>query len=95
MTEENSPKKKGEVRISASSEKASGEYCNAAAIRHSRSEFILDFVFRFGNEGHLVSRVVTNPQHAKALLVALQDNIDKYEKKFGPLAAEAQPQTLH
>lgn len=95
MTKKNNPNEKGEVRISVSSEKAVGDYCNAAAIRHSRSEFILDFVFRVGDEGHLVSRVVTNPHHAKALLVALEDNIEKYEKKFGPLTAESQPLTLH
>ena len=95
MSEKNRPKKSGEVRVSAPADKAAGTYCNVAAIRHSQSEFVLDFVFRLGKEGHLVSRVITNPRHAKALLAALQENIEKYESKFGALAPAPQPETLH
>ena len=95
MSDKKQPKKTGEVHISAPADKAAGAYCNVAAIRHSQSEFVLDFVFRLGKEGHLVSRVITNPRHAKALLAALQENIEKYEAKFGALAPESQPETLH
>jgi hypothetical protein len=31
------------------------------------------------------SRVITSPRHAKRLLLALEENIRKYEKKFGPI----------
>ncbi len=95
MSQEQKNKRQGEVKVIAAADKVSGEYCNVAAIRHSQAEFILDFVFRMGHEGHLVSRVITNPRHAKALLVALEDNVKKYEAKFGPLTPAPQPDTLH
>lgn len=95
MSDKNPPKKSGDVHVSTPADKAAGNYCNAAAIRHSQSEFVFDFVFRVGKEGHLVSRVITNPGHAKALLAALEENIEKYEAKFGTVAPEPQPQTLH
>jgi len=95
MSEKNRPKKTGELHLSAPADKAAGVYCNVASIAHSQSDFVLDFIFRLGKEGHLVSRVITNPGHAKALLVALQENIEKYEAKFGVLAPESQPEILH
>lgn len=34
---------------------------------------------------HVVSRLVMSPQHTKALLKVLQENIDKYEAEIGPI----------
>jgi len=31
------------------------------------------------------SRIVITPEHAKRFLLALKDNIDKYEASFGPI----------
>jgi hypothetical protein len=31
------------------------------------------------------SRIVVTPEHAKRLLYALKDNIEKYEETFGPI----------
>ena len=64
-----------------------GEYCNFAAIHHSETEFVFDFMFQLGDSNRLASRVITSPQHAKALLVALEKNISKYESNIGPIAA--------
>lgn len=33
----------------------------------------------------MVSRIVTSPQHAKALLRSLAENIACYEEAFGPI----------
>ena len=62
-----------------------GAYCNAANFRHTRHEFIMDFILHLGNEAHFLSRIISNPLHAKAMLKALQDNIEEYEKKFGAI----------
>jgi hypothetical protein len=90
-------KKKGaedEKRITTDSEQRQiiadpkdlkGSYCNAANFRHTRHEFIMDFIFHLGNEAHFLSRIISNPLHAKAMLKALGDNIKEYEKKFGPI----------
>ena len=65
-----------------------GKYCNAAALGHTKREFVLDFVFRVHNEAHLVARIITSPPHAKNLLEALRHNIEQYEKQFGPIAKD-------
>ena len=60
---------------------AKGVYSNLAVIKHTDNEFVFDFIFTDSSQGHLVSRVITNPTHAKLLLKALQENVKKYEKK--------------
>jgi hypothetical protein len=37
----------------------------------------------------LVSRILTNPPHAKAILDALRRNVEQYEKKFGLISTES------
>lgn len=93
MAKENHNERKnaGEVAISLGAEEQKGAYCNLAAIHHSQSEFVFDFIFVQGNQGQVVSRVITNPQHAKALLTALEENIGKYEAQHGRIAPPTQP----
>lgn len=62
-----------------------GEYANVAGIFHSQNEFVFDFYFQSPGGKELASRVITNPRHAKAFLMALQENIAKYEAQFGKL----------
>ena len=40
------------------------------------------------------SRVVISPMHAKTFLKALQDNIDKYENKFGEIKVIKNKETV-
>ena len=81
MTNENS------IKIDVSPEVAKGEYSNLAIITHSHSEFILDFarVLPGLQKPEVHSRIIMNPEHAKRLLYALQDNISKYESQNGPI----------
>ncbi len=66
-----------------------GTYSNLAIISHSVSEFCIDFAQMLpGNpEGNAVvrQRIIMVPQHAKRLLAALMDNVQKYEKTFGTI----------
>ena len=65
---------------------AQGRYANLALIAHTKNEFILDFALLQPQGGALVvSRIVTSPQHAKALLRSLAENIARYEEAFGPI----------
>ena len=53
---------------------------------HQRTNPILDFALLQPQGGALVvSRIVTSPQHAKALLRSLAENIARYEEAFGPI----------
>jgi hypothetical protein len=62
-------------------------YSNIVRIGHSPYEFMLDFG-QFQPEGKrafMDIRVVTSPQHVKAILRALRDNIATYEEKYGSI----------
>jgi hypothetical protein len=68
-------------------EVAQGTYSNLAIITHSSSEFIVDFVRVMPglNKAGVQSRIVLVPEHAKRLMYALQENLAKYERTFGPI----------
>ncbi len=60
-------------------------YSNFAIINHSPSEIVVDFARLMPNvpKAKVHARIVLTPLNAKLLLKALQDNIAKYEAKFG------------
>ena len=66
---------------------AEGTYSNLAIISHSNSEFVVDFVRLVPNvpKAKVKSRVILTPQHAKRLMQALGENIQKYEAQHGPI----------
>ena len=70
---------------------AQGTYANLAVITHSSSEFILDFVRIMPGlpKSKVQSRIILTPEHAKRLLRALQDNIQKYESNFGQIEVQS------
>ncbi|MBQ5975958.1 MAG: DUF3467 domain-containing protein [Bacteroidales bacterium] len=76
-----------DLKLDMSSDVANGTYSNLAIISHSPSEIILDFAQMLpGTPNATVrSRVIMNPIHAKRLLAALNDNIQKYERTFGTI----------
>lgn len=78
---------KKEISINIRPEVATGKYSNLALITHSGSEVILDFAAMLPGipKAEVVSRMIMSPEHAKRLLLALQDNIGKYEAKFGTI----------
>ena len=79
--------KKNQINIELKEEVAQGTYSNLAIITHSSSEFILDFVRVMPGipKAEVKSRVILTPEHAKRLMQALTDNIEKYEKVHGPI----------
>jgi hypothetical protein len=68
---------------------AQGLYANLALISHSETEFVLDFVFHSPQppKAKVRARILTSPAHMRRFLAALQDNIAKYEARFGPIKA--------
>lgn len=76
-----------QLQIELKEEVAQGTYANLAIITHSSSEFILDFVRVMPGvpKAGVQSRIIVAPEHAKRLLQALEDNIAKYERAFGPI----------
>jgi hypothetical protein len=80
-------KKQNQLNIELPEEIAEGVYANLAMIAHSNSEFVVDFIRLMPGvpKAKVKSRVVLTPEHAKRLLQALEDNINKYEDTFGPI----------
>lgn len=76
------------MEIQAHREKLQGGYSNFALIHHTRREFVIDFIWRLENYSALVSRVITSPEHARELYVALGRNIERYEESFGEIEAK-------
>ncbi|MCD8297066.1 MAG: DUF3467 domain-containing protein [Prevotella sp.] len=78
---------KGQMQIELPQDVAKGEYANLAIIAHSSSDFILDFAALMPGvpKATIRSRIIMAPEHAKRLLMALQENIIKYEKEFGTI----------
>jgi uncharacterized protein DUF3467 len=64
-------------------------YSNIVRIGHSPYEFMLDFG-QFQPEGKrafMDVRIIVSPQHAKAILKALNENIGGFEEKHGKIGA--------
>ena len=84
---ENKENQDGQLKIELTPEVAEGIYANLAIITHSSAEVVLDFIRVLPGlpKANVKSRIVLAPEHAKRLLFALQDNIVKYEKRFGTI----------
>jgi hypothetical protein len=78
-----------QIDIELNDEVADGIYSNLAIISHSNSEFILDFIRMMPGipKAKVKSRIILSPQHAKRLLIALGDNLSKFEDQFGEIEA--------
>lgn len=76
-----------QINVELSDEIAEGIYSNLAMIAHSNSEFVIDFIRLMPGvpKAKVKSRIIITPDHAKRLLAALKDNIDKYEQAFGKI----------
>lgn len=76
-----------QINIELDEKIAEGIYSNLAIINHSSSEFVLDFVNIMPGipKAKVKSRIILTPQHAKRLLKAIADNIDRYESANGEI----------
>ena len=91
----NPPPQEPQIQIEVDDADSRGVYSNLALIAHSETEFVLDFIFLQPQnpKAKVLSRIVSSPGHAKRLLWALKDNLEKYEARFGPIRAGAPSET--
>jgi Protein of unknown function (DUF3467) len=77
----------GQISIELTEEMAEGIYANLAMIAHSNSEFVVDFIRLMPGmpKAKVKSRIVLSPEHAKRLLQALKENVEKFEATFGKI----------
>lgn len=64
-----------------------GTYSNMVIISHSQSEFVLDFarITPGAQKTRVQSRIIMTPINAAKLMKTLEDNVKKYEEKFGKI----------
>ena len=87
--------KENQLQLDLSPEIARGVYSNFAIISHSHAEFIMDLSATLPglDKAQVVSRVILAPEHAKRLMLALQDNVMRYEKEYGPISLDNKANT--
>ena len=97
MADNNQNNNQQGLQMELPQEVAQGQYANFAVITHSSSDFVLDFarILPGVPKAQVKSRVILAPEHAKRLLIALQDNIMRYETQFGKIQIPNQhPRTI-
>lgn len=85
--------KEHEMDIELDPQTAGGEYANLVIISHSPTEFVLDFAGMMPglSKPKVKSRIVLVPEHAKRLLLTLQENIQRYEENNGHISLAPTP----
>ncbi len=86
-------KKENQLNIELDESIADGTYANLAIINHSVSEFVVDFVNVMPGtpKAKVKSRIILTPQHAKRLMKALAENVNRFEKAHGEIKDYEQP----
>jgi hypothetical protein len=83
-----------QIKIRAKDEDLKGVYSNMMQVMHTtKEEFILDFYFVSPPEGVLSSRIIVSPGHLKRMKKAIEENITKYEEKFGKIEEAMAPES--
>lgn len=85
-------KKIQQINIELDESVSSGEYANFVVVTHSPAEFVMDFTRLLPGvpKAKIHSRIIMAPQHAKAYMLALKDNINKFEEKHGEIKSPGQ-----
>lgn len=84
------------LEVELGEKESEGVYSNMVLIAHSPYEFIFDFARYLPGvkKAKVYSRIIMTPQHASSLHKTLQDNIKKYEQKFGKIELGGKEPTI-
>lgn len=76
-----------QIQIELDPAVANGVFVNLAMVNHTETEFTLDLMYLQPQAPRAVvrARAITTPKHVKRLLHALQENLARYEARFGPV----------
>ena len=75
------------IQIQLDDETAQGMYVNLAMVNHTEAEFTIDVMYLQPQQpkAKVRARIISSPHHTKRLMVALQENVRRYEDRFGPI----------
>jgi hypothetical protein len=81
-----------QIQMELRESEAEGIYSNLVMIGHSPSEIIFDFARLLPGtpKARVFARIIMTPQNAKSVLKTLEDNLKKYEEKFGEIKLQGE-----
>jgi len=84
-----------QIQIDIDDAIAQGAYSNLVLLNHNDNEFVLDFAYvqPTAPRARVRARIISSPRHAKRLLRALEQNLRRYEERFGRIDEPEQPPT--
>jgi hypothetical protein len=82
-----------QVQIEIDPATANGVFVNFAMVNHTDSEFTLDLLYLHPEapKATVRARAILTPRHMKRLLIAMQENLTRYESLFGTVDATPSP----
>ncbi|MBN2378822.1 DUF3467 domain-containing protein [candidate division WOR-3 bacterium] len=91
MNQGDKPVRRLDVEIKP--DEAEGIYSNLVLVAHSSSEFIIDFARMLPGlpKARVFSRIIMSPQHTELLRRTLEENIKKYETRYGKIEVKDKP----
>ncbi|HHP7237327.1 DUF3467 domain-containing protein [Longibacter sp.] len=82
-----------EMNIEIDEETAEGTYANLVMVSHTPEEFVIDFIRMVPGvpKAKVKHRVLVTPSHAKRILAALEENVERYENAHGEIDPPDRP----
>jgi uncharacterized protein DUF3467 len=82
-----------QVQIEIDPAIANGVFVNLAMVNHNDSEFTLDLLYLHPEAPRATvrARAILTPKHMKRLILAMQENMARFESAFGTVEAGAPP----
>ena len=87
MAEEEKGQRSRKLQIQMDDDVAQGIYVNLAMVHHEETEFVMDMMYvqPHRQRATVRARVISSPQHTKRLMMALQEQVSRYEQRFGTI----------
>lgn len=85
--EDQGQRKPMQLQIQLDDDTAQGMYVNLALVNHNETEFTIDVMYLQPQQpkAKVRARIISSPKHTKRLLMALQENVRRYEERFGSI----------
>ena len=79
------------INVELAESVADGIYSNLALITHSPAEFVIDFSRMLPGvpKAKIHARIIMTPPHAKSFLRALDENVKRFEQRYGEISVHA------
>ncbi len=88
MAEDRSEQRKQtKIEMQIDDDVAQGMYINLAVVHHDEGNFTIDVMYLAPHQrrAKVRARILSAPKHTKRLLLALQEQVRSYEKRFGTI----------